>query len=147
MESTDDLCMCRHLFSGESITRTGQSISSSQRRCWCDVGMRIMSPLHPAHTLLLRLPGCWQLQPVCRGQSIFLNWNPSEQRDKLLIVVLAKFSEGHLCQAVKLPDKSFSGCEDGDFERLLRSHVLVQVWHRHTFHLRLSEPLLEPASS
>lgn len=65
----------------------------------------------------------------------------------MLIVVLAKFSEGHLCQAVKWQEKIFSGCQDGDFEQLLPSHVLVQVWHSHTSHCRLSEPLLEPASS
>lgn len=105
-----------------------------------------MSPLFPTQTLL---PDCWQFQPIHRGWSIILNCSTSEQKEKLLIVVLAKFSEGHSCQAGKLQEKSFSGCEDGDFEQVLPCHVVVKVWHSTdpTSHCRLSEPLLEPASS
>lgn len=42
--------------------------------------------------------------------------NQSEQREKLLIAVLAKFKEALSCQAAKLQEKSFSGCKNWDFE-------------------------------
>lgn len=56
------------------------------------------------------LPGCLQLRPVRGGQGVsvcILKSNQREQREKLLIAVLAKFREGLSCQAAKLQEKSF----------------------------------------
>lgn len=68
-----------------------------------------MSPLPPLKPSCSIYGGCGII--IC-----ILKCNQSEQRDKLLIAVLAKFKEGLSCQAAKLQEKSFSGCNNWDFE-------------------------------
>lgn len=98
-EPTDDLWACRLLLSGESIMRTAQSISGSQRQSPCDIGVRIMSPLPPAYSQLLpsahREWGC---------VSCTLKNNLSKGANHT--AALAKSREGVSCQAAELHEKS-----------------------------------------
>lgn len=65
-----------------------------------------MPPLKPSCSI----HGGWGII-IC-----ILMCNQSEQRENLLIAVLAKFKEALSCQAAKLQEKSFSGCKNWDFE-------------------------------
>jgi len=110
-----------------------------------------MSPLPPLKPSCSSLPGCPQLRPARGGRGFvvsILKCNQSEQREKLLIAVLAKFRERLSHEAAKLQEKSFSVCKDWDWSNFSPAmHAGAGLAWTCSSNCRLSESPLEPASS